>query len=789
MTVDDLHWVSDVRQFHTEWFVDPVVVQPFWFGAHKREHKARMEEMISKYEAVVMKVLEVNSVGLRASCFPLAPLTRPLERATARLRLSIAVFLDQMARNIIAVRGETPQTLNLRTACDSLAVPLALSTIADVGGLSSGTALMALGNPAELCFLSLVLRHTRQAGLIAASITMLEAIVDEMKQHGACNGLHCRNGMPQEEWISAASALLGRFLSESYNSQQALAVNAYLARALTTEEPILLKGPSKQSPRLEVLDARCRRIGTADDFFAALVGAQRSAYESHELVHTLRESLRALGFLSKDRGIVLSLSGGVDSMVTCCLLSILQLTLAPAERFQWCALHLRHPNRGDAEDEEAWVRIACDRLGVKLYTHALEVRRPHGDIKTGISRVDYECKTKEIRFRMYERCFAQLGVASEKGAALVAHHQDDVDENRLAELGKSNILNIDGMVASSMMLGVEVIRPLLAVRKAQLVAFADEVKACYMRDSTPLWSTRGWTRRTIDEYKAVNEAGHAQFLMDLSTGGAASERLGGELSSVLQSWRASAVCADTLKFEVVSKDVNGSKSAKAAKKKLNGNEAASKKPPVVVSTPWSVDIVELSLAGVFDVMEHFERQIRCLCDDVGKVAEVWNARIDAQLAKDPAQIVDSLPKGNTQGERDQSGEGDDGDGENGEPGVCHLRKVTAHGSGFDASAFYFSRAIYSACSASGELQRVLGDQPISLRALAHLWDSIKRARQDYLWCKPNKCCVGLYLVSARLLLLLSVQGYEEALSDARWQRAFAQAALERAAGVAREHTK
>lgn len=33
----------------------------------------------------------------------------------------------------------------------------------------------------------------------------------------------------------------------------------------------------------------------------------------------------------------------------------------------------------------------------------------------------------------YELCLERLGV---KGAALVAHHEDDADENRLAELGK-----------------------------------------------------------------------------------------------------------------------------------------------------------------------------------------------------------------------------------------------------------------------------------------------------------------------------------------------------------------
>lgn len=55
-----------------------------------------------------------------------------------------------------------------------------------------------------------------------------------------------------------------------------------------------------------------------------------------------------------------------------------------------------------------------------------------------------EEKSKELRFRMYELSLQHLGVA--KGAALVAHHEDDADENRLAELGKGNIVHINGML-------------------------------------------------------------------------------------------------------------------------------------------------------------------------------------------------------------------------------------------------------------------------------------------------------------------------------------------------------
>lgn len=343
-----------------------------------------------------------------------------------------------------------------------------------------------------------MLSHTRPA--------VLEAAQEELERSGCAYGCDGLAAQRDKKWTERALELFSRFQAETQDAIAALKVEAYLSRALSSDEPlpfcILPTGPL---PRLGVLDARCTRLwpqGPAGPRFLdglLLKKAVRGegavptkSIQEHYLIGILKLSLEELGLLDQDRGIVLSLSGGVDSMVTCCLLWLLREQLPLHRRFRWCAMHLCHPNRSDAKDEEGWVRWVCECLGVDAFTYRLEIRRPHGDLRTGISRDRYEEKSKELRFRMYSRCLAHLGVADDCGAALVAHHQDDADENRLAELGKGNILHIDGMSPTSAMLGVEVVRPLLSVRKAELIKFADEAGVCYMRDSTPVWSRRGW---------------------------------------------------------------------------------------------------------------------------------------------------------------------------------------------------------------------------------------------------------------------------------------------------------
>lgn len=81
------------------------------------------------------------------------------------------------------------------------------------------------------------------------------------------------------------------------------------------------------------------------------------------------------------------------------LLSKLQQPLG----FKLVACHIRHSNRDDAIQELQWVTYVTARLGVgtlqclastvlskvPLYHHHVKLRRPHGSLKTGISRMEY----------------------------------------------------------------------------------------------------------------------------------------------------------------------------------------------------------------------------------------------------------------------------------------------------------------------------------------------------------------------------------------------------------------
>lgn len=740
-------WMLAVNSFHAEWFPDVVAVQPFWFGARKRTMRAYFLDLANKYEAAVMALLRA------AACRPLGfggaltPLTSWPPRALGRLRLRAAVFLDQMSRNIAAVRGnQSPGIADFKAGCDAAALVLALSVVADLGTPICGASLLASGTAAELCFLSLVLRHSRLPQFIATASHILHALSAELVR------LKAQALREDGSQIRDALDLCGRFLSETEDAALAVKVDSYLIGALSSDEPLLVAGlDGLPPPRLDVLDERCRQLSRSDVAFLdpLLRDDVPARFLQHHLVAALRSSLDELGLLDSSCGLVLSLSGGVDSMVTACLLWLLSKQLPSDRRFQWCALHLCHPNRQDAVDEEGWVRWVCNRLGASLFIYRLQIRRPHGNLRTGISRERYEEKSKELRFRMYARCLVRLRVHS--GAILLAHHQDDADENRLAELGKGNIIHIDGMTRRSTMLGVEVIRPLLQVRKAQLIDFADDAGLCYMQDSTPKWSRRGWTRRLLDEVAARDAAQHRLLVDALASAGAASGSFGEVLDCSLHGW----VCGNIVVRTVW--DANGLDHASG-------------------DAVLEVGVVFLRLPEIIQLAKDFEARLAALCADFADIEEVWNAAINAHTkdtsGRAPSPCDDELYA-------EEATEDNDGAA----PGMCPLQHITVCTSKLDAGPFLLGRAISAASNVEAQVQTVLQGQLATRRALTHLWDCVARARREYQWGTLHKRCPCLYLKESQCLVLCNAVGRDEDFMDRRWQHRFANAVLAMADGL------
>ena len=189
--------------------------------------------------------------------------------------------------------------------------------------------------------------------------------------------------------------------------------------------------------------------------------------------------------------LIVSLSGGVDSMVA---LTLLKLAGAPDLK----AVHILYGNRQASYYEFAFITEFCKRLGVPLYIYGIE-----HITRDSVDRAFYEQMTREIRFMVYK---GLAGSAAASAKVILGHIQDDVVENIWTNLAHCQHLhNLRKMSATEEQMGVTLARPFINTPKSQIYALANALAIPYLKNTTPEWSNRGKFRTHF------YEATQAQF--------------------------------------------------------------------------------------------------------------------------------------------------------------------------------------------------------------------------------------------------------------------------------------
>ena len=225
---------------------------------------------------------------------------------------------------------------------------------------------------------------------------------------------------------------------------------------------------------------------------------------NHIDIDTMRNYLSNHNIKQSDT-IILSLSGGVDSMVCSYLLHILKQ--------KFIALHINYNNREECPIEEAMLRYWCGFLDVPLYIRKIdEINRPK--CMEYNMRNTYEDYTKQIRYSAY------LNVAPEKNNMFVmlGHNMDDSIENIFSNIASvSNMDNLYGMTPYSMQTfrdkHITFLRPLLSTWKNSIYEIARNASIPFFIDSTPSWSQRGKFR---DEVLPVITKWNQSFIFGLT---------------------------------------------------------------------------------------------------------------------------------------------------------------------------------------------------------------------------------------------------------------------------------
>lgn len=192
--------------------------------------------------------------------------------------------------------------------------------------------------------------------------------------------------------------------------------------------------------------------------------------------------------------VIVSLSGGIDSMVI--LFVLYQMAKYDAEMgwMDLAACHVEFQNRDESSPEAVFLIRWCQMLGIPMYYHYVhDAKRTHG-VTTSDMRAQYEEHTRTIRFNLYKKAMndvPSIGV-------VLGHHKDDVIENVFFNVVKGRgIYGLEGMDVESEQDGVNIMRPLLPLRKSDNFVVSHTYGIPYFNNSTPSWSNRGRFREEL----------------------------------------------------------------------------------------------------------------------------------------------------------------------------------------------------------------------------------------------------------------------------------------------------
>ncbi len=187
----------------------------------------------------------------------------------------------------------------------------------------------------------------------------------------------------------------------------------------------------------------------------------------------IREYIDKYNMLNRGDGVVLGLSGGPDSV---CLFFVL-LALKEEYGLTINAVHINHMIRGkDADEDEEYVRQLCNDFEVPLKAYRIDI--PSMAKESGRS---VEEEARMARYAAFEEVANSLKDSGLNAKIAVAHNADDNAETVLFHMARGT--GLDGMCGIAPVRG-DIIRPLLAVSKGEILEFLEDNGIAYCIDAT-----------------------------------------------------------------------------------------------------------------------------------------------------------------------------------------------------------------------------------------------------------------------------------------------------------------
>lgn len=201
-----------------------------------------------------------------------------------------------------------------------------------------------------------------------------------------------------------------------------------------------------------------------------------------------------------NKGIIVSLSGGVDSMVVLhCLIHLKNYYYKDMNIGCVC---INYGIRNESNDEMKFLKeylsyyIDYNMINDFIVMKVTNTSRKNnfGSNKKSNKRSEFEEESKQIRYDGYNKLLS----TGKYSGVMLGHHKDDIIENIFTNMmyGR-NILDLTVMKKKSIKKNITFYRPLLDIHKNEVYDVSNFYNIPFFKDTTPDWSKRGIMRRQI----------------------------------------------------------------------------------------------------------------------------------------------------------------------------------------------------------------------------------------------------------------------------------------------------
>ena len=195
----------------------------------------------------------------------------------------------------------------------------------------------------------------------------------------------------------------------------------------------------------------------------------------HPLAEKVGDIIRAQNFFPGSGNIIVAVSGGIDSMALLHLLATPGLGLLD----RLVVAHFNHQLRGaDSDADAAFVGESAGQLGLPFESDSGDTQQLAAETGEGI-----EAAGRQLRHRFFARLANRLGAV-----VALAHHADDQIETFFLRLlrgaGDRGLAGMQPSALSPVDSAVTLVRPLLGIRRDEIVEFATREEIEFREDAT-----------------------------------------------------------------------------------------------------------------------------------------------------------------------------------------------------------------------------------------------------------------------------------------------------------------